>query len=213
MLFILIIYLIAFAVYASASIDSGIYIKTLCRVKTDRKIVTLTFDDGPDLKQTPKILDILKENNLKAIFFCIGHKAEQNPDLIKRMIAEGHTIGNHSYSHSNTFPLFGRNKMTDDLNRCDDVIFNITAERPTLFRPPFGVTNPTIAYAVKKQGYTTIGWSIRSLDTVKKKACSGVVKRLHNGAIILLHDNLEGSDLLLKEIITEIKERGYSIEK
>ncbi|MEG0500159.1 MAG: polysaccharide deacetylase family protein [Rikenellaceae bacterium] len=212
MLLILLI-IVLFGVYASAFIGSGVYIKTVCRMKTEKKSVTLTFDDGPDPKQTPQILDILRENNVKAIFFCIGSRAEANPDIVRRIASEGHTIGNHSYSHSPFFPLFGRKKMMEDLKRCEEVLFNITGERPTLFRPPFGVTNPTIAYAVRKLGYKTIGWSIRSLDTMKIDATERVTKRLHNGAIILLHDNLTGSELLLREIITQLKKRDYEIEK
>ena len=209
-----VICLTLFLVWASADIGSNIYLKALCKGKTDERLITLTFDDGPNKEMTPKVLDVLKENNIKATFFLIGKNVEQHPDIVKRIIDEGHIIANHTYSHSGIFPMSTGKQVDCELANCDEAIKKATGKSPALFRPPFGVTNPIIGRAVKKRGYRTIGWSIRSLDTVKSRSredvCRGVVDKLHPGAIILLHDRCEKADELLREIISACRERGYS---
>ena len=160
--------ILSFLVYASYSIQSGIYLRSFCKKRTTEKVVALTFDDGPDPIQTPKVLKVLKEYQATACFFCIGHKIKGNEALLKSMVTEGHLIGNHSYSHSGLFPLYGLSKMKKDLQTCQCELERVTSQPVTLFRPPFGVTNPTIAKAVRQLGYTSIGWSIRTLDL----ACS-----------------------------------------
>lgn len=206
---------IIFLVYASYSIQSGIYLKALCRNPKKNKIVALTFDDGPDRGQTPKVLDILKEYNIKTCFFCIGNKIEGNEDIILRIKEEGHLIGNHSLNHFFSFPLYSSQRMKKELSDCGKKIEDITGDKITLFRPPFGITNPTVAKAVKAMGYITIGWSIRSLDTCKKEEV--VLKRIKRGlkpgAVILLHDPLPSSDSLLRKILELIKNNNYTIER
>ena len=91
--------LLSFLVYASYSIQSGIYLRSFCKKHTAEKIVALTFDDGPDSLQTPKVLQVLKEYQVTACFFCIGHKVKGNEAILQKMVAEGHLIGNHSYRH------------------------------------------------------------------------------------------------------------------
>ena len=97
---ILITLLIIFLVYASCNIRSNIYLKVFCKKQTEDKIVAITFDDGPDPVQTPKVLQVLKEQQIPACFFCIGHKVEENEGLIRQIINEGHLIGNHSFTHT-----------------------------------------------------------------------------------------------------------------
>lgn len=102
--------ILSFLVYASYSIQSGIYLRSFCKKRTTEKVVALTFDDGPDPIQTPKVLKVLK--NIRQLpVFCIGHKIKGNEALLKSMVTEGHLIGNHSYSHSGLFPLYGLSKM------------------------------------------------------------------------------------------------------
>lgn len=162
---ILLIGLAAFLFYASYSIQAGIYLKAFCRKNTEEKIVALTFDDGPHPLQTSKVLDVLKERNLPATFFCIGKQIKGNENILHRMINEGHSLGNHSYIHSWRFPFFTGTSMTEDLKRWEHSIAGITSERIKWFRPPYGVTNPTIAKVAKRLNYITIGWNIRTLDT------------------------------------------------
>ena len=150
--------ILSFLVYASYSIQSGIYLRSFCKKRTTEKVVALTFDDGPDPIQTPKVLKVLKEYQATACFFCIGHKIKGNEALLKSMVTEGHLIGNHSYSHSGLFPLYGLSKMKKDLQTCQCELERVTSQPVTLFRPPFGVTNPTIAKAVRQLGWGYDDW-------------------------------------------------------
>lgn len=204
--------LVLFFFYASYSIKSGVYLKALCRNPKMEKVVALTFDDGPDAIQTPRVLGILKKNNIKACFFCIGSKIAGNEDIIQRIKDEGHLLGNHSYSHSNKFPLYSSSKMTDDVVRCSIELEKITGSRVRLFRPPFGVTNPTVARVARRLGLTTVGWNIRTLDTWAKdssKVVKRIEKKLSSGSVILLHDNLKASDTILEATIELIQSKGY----
>ena len=205
---------LAFLFYASYSIKSQVYVKALCRVETAEKVVYLTFDDGPDAEQTPQVLDVLKRNNAKATFFCIGSRIAGNESLLKRMADEGHQIGIHSFSHANGFPLYGRGRMIADIRQCQQAIEQATGTTPTLFRPPFGVTNPTIGKTVKSLNLKTIGWTIRTYDTNRcsdEKIIRRISRQLRPGAIILLHDRLPQSAERLQMVIEAVREAGYEI--
>lgn len=206
--------ILSFLVYASYSIRSGIYLRSFCRKRTVEKIVALTFDDGPNPIQTPKVLQILKEWQVTACFFCIGRKIEGNEKLLQQIVAEGHLIGNHSFTHSGLFPLYRLSRMKKDLQTCQSELERVTSQPVSLFRPPFGVTNPTIAKAVRQLGYTSIGWNIRTLDTQQpspEKVLNRIRKGLKPGSIILLHDRIPNSGQLVKQILDLLKEQGYSI--
>ncbi|MBR5958490.1 MAG: polysaccharide deacetylase family protein [Salinivirgaceae bacterium] len=205
--------ILAFLFYASYSIKSQVYVRALCRVKTDEKVVYLTFDDAPDAVQTPKVLDVLKRNNIKAAFFCIGSRVAGCEPIVKRIADDGHLIGNHSYSHKNTFPLLSRRKMVEDIERCQSELKRATGSDTQFFRPPFGVTNPRVAYAVKKLNLNVIGWSIRTYDTNQppvEKVLRRIRRQLKSGSIILLHDGICGSETLLQAVIDTIRSEGYS---
>lgn len=214
---ILVVAAIAAMVWASASIGSGVYVKALCRARTDRKVVALTFDDGPDPELTPRILDTLARHDAKATFFIVGEKASAHPEIVKRIVDEGHLVGNHTYGHSSRFPMLNSRQMREELQRCDAVIEKITGYKPTLFRPPFGVTNPPLARAVCASGYTVAGWSIRSLDTVSRwtrtKIFGRVRRRLRPGTVILLHDDRKDGDTLLEMILNHMESNGYKVER
>lgn len=212
----IILLLVGGAVYASASIRSGVYIRALCWKRTDRRVVALTFDDGVDPVQTPRVLDVLRRHGVQSAFFLIGERAERHPELVRRMVQEGHLVGNHSYRHGGCFPLLGVRKMEAELRRTDEVLSGITGQPVTLFRPPFGVTNPTVARAVKKFGYRTVGWSVRSLDTMGRSSewvVRRIARRLKPGAVILLHDDRPGSDRLLELVLEQIEREKYTVER
>ena len=211
---LVVVAILAFLFYASYSIKSQVYVRALCRVKTTEKVVYLTFDDGPDAEQTPQVLDVLKRNNAKATFFCIGNRIAGNEQILKRIIDEGHTIGNHSFSHTNSFPLFGRRRMVADIEQCQKAIESAIGTAPTLFRPPFGVTNPTVGKAVKTLNLKTIGWTIRTYDTNRgsdAKIARRISRQLRPGVIILLHDRLPQSAERLQMVIDTVKVKGYEI--
>ena len=174
------------------------FVDAVCHGPEDAPAVALTFDDGPSPEHTPKVLALLDKAQVKATFFVIGKKAETNPELVRQIVAKGHVIGSHSYLHSRAFSLLSRNQVRQDITRSLDVLEKITGERPTLFRPPIGHTNPRIAKVVEELGLTVVGWSVRTLDGLRSSSREAVAKRakkgLQNGAIVLLHDASERDD-------------------
>lgn len=158
--------IIVFMVWASASIRSGVYVRAFCREKTDRKVVYLTFDDGPHPPETERVLDVLREHGVRATFFLIGSKVSGNEAVLRRMLEEGHALGLHTYSHAGTFPLLSFDKMLADVNEGKRAVESVAGKKISLFRPPFGVTNPTIAKVVRTLGLHTVGWDVRSFDTM-----------------------------------------------
>lgn len=158
--------IIVFMVWASASIRSGVYVRAFCREKTDRKVVYLTFDDGPHPPETERVLDVLRERGARATFFLIGSKVSGNAAVLHRMLEEGHALGLHTYSHAGTFPLLSFDKMLADVNEGKRAVESVAGKKISLFRPPFGVTNPTISKVVRTLGLHTVGWDVRSFDTM-----------------------------------------------
>jgi len=191
----------------------GFFLKSICYVKTNEKWIALSFDDGP-VESSRNILDILKENNAEAAFFLIGKNISGNEDLVKRMVQEGHVIGNHSFSHHPLFDLFSSGKMLNDMESMNQSVKNITGFSPRFFRPPYGVTNPNLKKAVMTGGFISIGWSIRSLDTIIKnqhRLLSKILSSLRPGAILLLHDTSETTVAILPELLKSIRQRGFEI--
>jgi peptidoglycan/xylan/chitin deacetylase (PgdA/CDA1 family) len=210
----LVLIYLALLVIFSVRIKSGFYVNAFYKGNTNEKIVALTFDDGPDAGNTSKILDILEKYHVPATFFIIGRKAEEQQELLKLIISKGHRLGNHSYGHDFFFDFFGRKKMEQDLLKAGEIILKATGKRPLLFRPPYGVTNPVVAKVVKKLGYSVIGWSVRSFDTTTKdaeKVAARVIKRLHPGAVILMHDTQDVTAEALEKMILKILEEGYRL--
>ena len=155
-----------FMIWASASIRSGVYVRAFCGEKTDRKVVYLTFDDGPHPPETERVLDVLRERGARATFFLIGSKVSGNEAVLRRMLEEGHALGLHTYSHAGTFPLLSFDKMLADVNEGKRAVESVAGKKISLFRPPFGVTNPTIAKVIRTLGLQTVGWDVRSFDTM-----------------------------------------------
>lgn len=201
-------------IYGCIRISSGFFMRVICMAKTKEKVIALSFDDGPHPTWSPLILDTLKKYNTPAAFFCIGKNINGNEALLNRIKDEGHIAGNHSYTHHFWFDMFGSKKMLADMRQIDTAVMNIIGLKPALFRPPYGVMNPNLKKAIKKAGYTPVGWSIRSLDTVikdKPKLLSRITKQIKPGAIILLHDSVEITADILPELIVQIKNKGFSI--
>lgn len=177
------------------------------------KEIALTFDDGPH-EMTEKVLDLLKQFNVKATFFCIGKQIENNPELFKRIISEGHLVGNHSYSHSENFGFFSSQKVLDEITETNKLAQQLSGLEMNFFRPPFGVTNPMIAKAVSKTKHHVIGWNIRSLDTVYENEniiFERVKNKIKPGGIILLHDTSQKSVNVLERLLLFLKTENYSI--
>ena len=194
-------------------IQMGFFLKSICSVKTNEKWIALSFDDGPS-EYTSLVLDILKENKAEATFFCIGKQISENEELLKRMIREGHIIGNHSFSHHPLFDLFSSRKMLNDMNEMNQLVKDITGFTPRFFRPPYGVTNPNLKKAVMLGGFISIGWSIRSYDTIIKnqgRLLTKILSAIKPGAILLLHDTSETTVAILPELLNTIRNKGFQI--
>lgn len=196
---------------ASLNMGWGFYMPAITKLNAGEKEIMLTFDDGPHPLYTPAVLDILKERGEKAVFFCIGERAFENPELIMRMVNEGHKVGIHSMNHSAGFTFASKSMVEGDIESCRKILSDISGTTIELFRPPFGVTNPNIARAIKKLNLKNIGWSIRSFDTVSdsNKVVKKIDKELHNGAVVLLHDRLPSAPVTLTGILDVFEKRGY----
>jgi peptidoglycan-N-acetylglucosamine deacetylase len=213
---LLVIGYVSIVAWGATNIEASFFMPVPCAADTQEKVVAITFDDGPLPQHTPQILDVLQQENVPAAFFCIGKNIAANEALLQRVDAEGHLIGNHSYSHHFWFDMFGPGKMLAELKTVDDVIEKAIGKRPRLFRPPYGVTNPNLTKAVKRGAYTPIGWNIRSLDTMAKRpeeVLEKVTPFLKPGAVILLHDSMEVTLQALPALIAFIRKEGYRIER
>jgi|SRR6056297_554440 len=178
---------------------------------TSKNQVAITFDDGPNPQFTPLVLGLLKKYNAKATFFCIGKHIEKYPELFKQIIREGHTVGNHTFSHANTFGFFGTDKVIDELSNTIDIVKKLTGLNMKFYRPAFGVTNPSIAEAVKKLGLTSIGWNVRSLDTTprnEKMILKRITTKTKKGDIVLLHDTSAKSIAVLERLLLFLEEKN-----
>lgn len=192
-----------------SNIRSRMFVPALCRIPKAEGVL-LTFDDGPDPEYTPRILDILSRHQAKACFFLIGSKALQNPQIVRQIIAEGHEIGNHSMRHGFLFSCLGSKKMAGEIQACCLTLESISGKKIQFFRPPFGVTNPPLARALKGfPGMRVLGWTLRTRDTVARSP-EVLIRRFQRsvkpGDVVLFHDRcsitaeaLEGCLLFLKE--------------
>jgi peptidoglycan/xylan/chitin deacetylase (PgdA/CDA1 family) len=195
-------------------VGSNFFIKIVCKTTTDKKEIAISFDDGPAENHTKEILAILNVENIKATFFCIGNRIAGNEVILKQVQADGHIIGNHSYSHHFWFDMYSTQKMQEDLKQMDTEMERVTGLKPKLFRPPYGVTNPNLAKAIRNGGYTPVGWSVRSMDTVikdGKKLLAKINEGIKPGAVFLFHDTSKTTLDVLPEFIKEVKKRGYNI--
>lgn len=201
-------------VWGSIKIQSQFYTRAICEAKTSRKQIAISFDDGPLPEYTIAILDILKLRQVPASFFCIGNRVGKYPVLARRIVEEGHIIGNHSYSHHALFDLYPSARILEELRATNNRIFDACGNVPRYFRPPYGVTNPNVAKAIKMAGMTTIGWNIRSFDTVarnEQNLLDAVMKQVRPGAIVLFHDTMMITQRVLSGFIDAVKQEGYEI--
>lgn len=158
--------------------------------------VYLTFDDGPTPEVTEWVLDELKKRSAKATFFCIGKNIEENPALFKRILIEGHAIGNHTMNHLNGWSTSTENYIENTM-LCNQSIYKHTNQKTLLFRPPYGKIKNNQARLLLAQGYKIIMWDVLSADfdqTISKEKCLGnVIKNTRSGSIIVFHDSIKAS--------------------
>jgi len=205
---------LAFIIYGSAVIQSNFHGQSYCHADTSEKEIALSFDDGPNREFTPKVLSTLAQYNAPATFFVIGKNIHGNESILKQIDAEGHCIGNHSYTHSFYVDFKSVQGFKDELNRTADTVFNVIGKRMKFFRPPYGVTTPNLVRASNSLNYRIIGWTIRSFDTTADSA-PAIARRIQTqikpGTIILFHDTSDKTVQALKQTLNFAKENGYKI--
>lgn len=187
------------------------------------KQIAFTFDDGPDPQYTPRLLDLLHKHGVKATFFVLGSKAEQYPELIRRMYREGHQIGIHNYKHVTNWMMTPKRVRNKQVDRTADIIEQITGERPQCYRPPWGCVNLGDLLLLRKS-YRIVLWSVMAWDWKAYSEASKLqrilLKNIKPGSVILLHDSgdtlgadVEAPELMLQalqEVLKEVHRRGYT---
>ena len=189
--------------------------KTIKQAKLakDDKLIALTFDDGPWPGYTAQILKILKKNKIKATFFVVGQVLQRHPDLGKRIVTEGHTIGNHTWHH--WYHFFNKQAAALEIDRTSDLIYKTTGTKTTLFRPPGGILHNGLAAYAKSKNYTVVMWSADSMDYALPSAptlVNRVIKQSTPGGIVLLHDGggpRKNTVAALPTMISKLKKQGY----
>lgn len=203
-----------FLLVGSSFIQLNFHVKAYCKNPNEKeKKIALTFDDGPH-PITPQILALLKEYNAKATFFCIGKNIEKHPEILKQTFEDGHVIGNHSFSHSHFFDFYRKHRVVQEIRATNKIIEKIIGMKVRFFRPPYGVTNPSIARALNVTKHQVIGWNIRSMDGIiknEKIIYNRIAKRISPGSIVLLHDTSLTTVSVLEQLLLFALANKYEI--
>ena len=183
------------------------------------KVIYLTFDAGYENGSTAKILDILKKHQVPAAFFLVGNYMEKNADLVRRMVEEGHIVGNHTMHHPDMSKLTDKAAFQKELTDLEDLFRTVTGkELPKFYRPPQGLYSAENLKIAKEMGYKTVFWSLAYVDwnndsqPTAEYAFSKLLPRTHNGAVVLLHSTSQTNAEILDELLTKWKEMGYRFE-
>lgn len=184
---------------------------------TGEKTVYLTFDAGYENGNTPAILDALKKHKAPATFFVVGHYLESAPELVKRMVAEGHTVGNHTYHHPDMSAIASKAAFQKELADVEALYQQVTGQTmPKFYRPPQGKYSKENLRMAKELGYTTFFWSLAYVDwytdnqPTPQQAFDKLIPRIHPGAIVLLHSTSSTNAAILDELLTKWEKLGYS---
>lgn len=203
----------------------------------DKKEIYLTFDDGPTPEITNFVLSELQKHNAKATFFCIGKNVKKHPDIFKRLITEGHTVGNHTQNHFNGWKHH-KKEYLENIFSCENnlqgfknlvglnnsnnntyKVFETLQEKPKLFRPPYGKIKVSQGKELIKKGYKIIMWSVLSADfdtSISKEQClQNVLRNTNNGSIVVFHDSLKASEKLtyvLPKVLEEFSKKGFTFK-
>jgi peptidoglycan-N-acetylglucosamine deacetylase len=171
--------------------SSALY-PTISHGPRDHARVALTFDDGPDPEVTPCILDALADIGARATFFVIGRNLDRNHRIAQRIVAEGHELGNHSWTHSHLQNFYSARRHACDIDRAQALIWQIAGDvSPALYRPPVGLKSPALARTAHARSLTIVAWSVHSRDTLSHSApatAERVLARVRAGDIVLMHD-------------------------
>jgi len=199
--------------------DNHFYGQVCAQVQTKHKVVALTFDDGPYSPYTEQILDILQERNVPATFFLVGSNAAKYPQLVRRIVDEGHQIGNHTYTHVDLLKL-DRAQAMEEIDRTNAVLKSEVGFVPHVARPPHGFRDPAIMDVMTNRGLSVVEWSVMSKDWTNPGAEAIVertINKVKNGSIVLLHDgdgiaakaDRSQTVAATRKIIEKLQAQGY----
>ena len=184
--------------------------------RSGRKVVALTFDDGPDPVRTPALLDVLAEANAPATFFLLGDAVEMHPEVVTRMAVEGHELGNHTYCHR-YLPLARSRSVERELAKTDRAIADATGLVPRVARPPWGGRSPWTVRAFTRLAKRLVLWDVNSYDWKGKPAAEvveRVLERTRPGSIILMHEARDGGEETIeavRQLIPALRARGFEL--
>ncbi|WP_211222610.1 polysaccharide deacetylase family protein [Paenibacillus daejeonensis] len=185
----------------------------------DRKLVALTFDDGPDIRYTPQVLEILKQYGVKATFFVVGTQIEKYPAVLQQMKDEGHTIGNHTYAHANLPKLEGQ-ALIDEIEKGDELIKDVLGETTRYFRAPYGAVSDPLKALLRETGRELVGWTVDTRDwagTEPDEILKIVQETVRPNGIILMHSfggrkgSLQNTIDALPAVIEYLQNEGYTL--
>lgn len=186
---------------------------------SSEKNLYLTFDAGYENGYTAGILDVLKKHDVKAAFFLVGNYLKTSPELVKRMVSEGHTVGNHTYSHPDMSAISTEDAFREELSKLEDEYKSVTGkEMLKYYRPPQGKYSEANLKMAKELGYRTIFWSLAYVDwyesdqPTKEEAFNKLIPRVHPGAIVLLHSTSKTNAEILDELLTKWEKMGYKFK-
>ena len=184
-----------------------------------QKVLYLTFDAGYENGRTEQILDVLKKHEVKAAFFLVGNYIEKNEDLVRRMVGEGHIVGNHTMHHPDMSKLSDKAAFTKELTDLENLFRETTGkELPKFYRPPQGLYSEENLKMAQQLGYKTVFWSLAYADwnngsqPTRDQAFSKLLPRTHNGAVVLLHSTAKTNAAILDELLTTWEQQGYRFE-
>ena len=203
----------------NATIDDLKQYDSYYAADTAKKVIYLTFDCGYENGYTPAILDALKKHKVSATFFVVGNFINDQPELIKRMVEEGHTVGNHTFTHPNMSKISSKEAFSKELQQVEEAYQAITGEQMIKFyRPPQGIYSISNLKMAQEMGYHTFLWSLAYVDWYKdqqpthEEAFQKLLSRIHPGAIVLLHSTSQTNAEILDELLRKWEEMGYHFD-
>lgn len=182
----------------------------------DQPVIYLTFDAGYENGYTAQILDVLQAHNAPAAFFLVGNYLQQEPELVQRMLDEGHIVGNHTWSHPDIATIQTKEALEEQLTKLEDLFREVTGrEMSKYYRPPQGKYSQDNLELAQSLGYTTVFWSLAYVDwyendqPTRDQAFAKLIPRIHNGAVVLLHSTSRTNAEILDELLTAWEDLGY----
>jgi peptidoglycan/xylan/chitin deacetylase (PgdA/CDA1 family) len=207
------------ALYKTPKIIQKLFPSVIWRMEDSQKFIYLTFDDGPIPALTAEILNILKDFNAKATFFCVGENIKKYPSIFEEILAENHAVGNHTFNHLKSWKSEEKD-FIDNVNLCQSETEKHHKDKKKLFRFPYGQFSRKIAKKLKKDGFDIVMWDVLSKDynvsIPKNEILSKAIKNTSNGSIIVFHDNLKAKDKILELLPLYLKhfhDIGYKFER